>query len=283
MIITHQDSRLWTPRPRKGPRVERVRRCSPLGGFTFGAPHTCRKVASTFNPATLSPTAWWVGGDYLYTEVPEFFAQWDDSSGNGRHLQGSTSSTAPAETTLNSLDIPDFDGTDDQLTNATAISTLLTASGYGGWLVFRANSVDASSSSAITGTPYGNDGVLVDTGGFWGVYLRNNGGTYSVQIYHWDSGANGTEHTISLATWYVLAWRFTGSALRSSLSGGSIQNTSRSNIGTVTGTIRMGTGYSGVQFADVTVAEGATVAGTGMTDTNITTDLPGYVLATYGV
>lgn len=286
MIIAPSTPELWTPRSRRAPRVERARRrrCAPpFGGFSFAAPHTCRKVASTFDPSTLTPSAWWVGGDYLYTEVPEFFAQWDDSSGNSRHLSGSTSSTAPAETTLNSLDIPDFDGTDDQLTNASALSTLLTVSGYGGWCLFRANSVDASSSASITTTPYGNDGVFGDTGGYFGIYLRNNSGTYSVQLYHFASASNGLEFTISLSTWYLLAYYYDGTNLRASLDGGSVQTIALGNLNasSASSTFRMGTGWSAVQFADVTVAECATKAGSGMTDTNIQTDLPGYVLATY--
>ncbi len=287
MIIAPPTPELWTPRSRRAPRVERVRRrrCAPIGGFTFAAPHTCRKVASTFDPSTLTPSARWVGGDYLYTEVPEFFAQWDDSSGNARHLVGSTSSTAPAETTLNSLDIPDFDGSNDQLTNSTALSTLLTTSGYGGWCLLNAQSIDAASSASITTTPYGNDGVFVDSGGYFGIYLRNNGGSYELQLYHFASASNGLAFTISLSTWYLLAYYYDGTNLRASLDGGSISSIALGNLhaSSATSTFRMGTGYSALNFADVLVAENATVAGAGMTDTNIQTDLPGYVLATYGV
>ena len=279
-LITPHRPRIARPSPRD------IRRFAPPPfGFSFGPVGRAFGPSATFDPATLSPTSWLVGGDYLYTEVPEFFAQWDDSSGNSRHFLGSTSSTAPAETTLNALDIADFDGSNDQLTNGTALSTLLTVSGYGGWCLFRANSVDASASASITTTPYGNDGVFVDTGGYFGIYLRNNSGTYSVQLYHFASASNGLEFTISLSTWYLLAYYYDGTDLNASLNGGSVQTIALGNLNasSASSTFRMGTGWSAVMFADVTVAENATVAGTGMTDTNIQTDLPGYVLATYGV
>jgi hypothetical protein len=71
---------------------------------------TFRGAISGFNPASLSPAAW-------YSDTGSNAAQWDDLSGNGRHATQATGVSQPAIVTnaLNGRQVRRFDGSNDFL------------------------------------------------------------------------------------------------------------------------------------------------------------------------
>src|SRR5690606_13622046 len=62
----------------------------------------------------------------------------------------------------------DFDGTNDVLGNATAMSTLLTASGYYYWALFE---LDAITGTLADSSAFSNAAVWSDSGGFLGMHM----------------------------------------------------------------------------------------------------------------
>jgi len=78
-----------------------------------------------WTPADLSPAAWYDAADAAtITASSGAVSEWQDKSGNGNHATQATSTAQPTTgtRTLNGLNVIDFDGTDDQLLDATFAS-----------------------------------------------------------------------------------------------------------------------------------------------------------------
>lgn len=89
------------------------------------APRSRLAILSTvsFTPSDISGlAAWWDASDTAtITESSGAVSQWSDKSGNARHLTQSTGSKKPTTgtRTKNSLNVIDFDGSDDQFIAST--------------------------------------------------------------------------------------------------------------------------------------------------------------------
>lgn len=98
----------------------------PLIGFALSLPSPLRSaVAGEFSPLDLSPTLWLDASDATtITESGGAVSQWDDKSGNGYDLEQLTSTRQPTTgaRTMNSLNVLDFDATDDNLRVAFGVT-----------------------------------------------------------------------------------------------------------------------------------------------------------------
>ncbi|HET7375535.1 MAG TPA: LamG-like jellyroll fold domain-containing protein, partial [Anaerolineae bacterium] len=74
--------------------------------------------------------------------------------------------------------------------------------------------------SANSGSPWLNHGIVTENRDFFGIYVRNDTGTYKLQAYNYDGTIDVAEVTISLNTSYVVCVRHDGVNLYISLDGG---------------------------------------------------------------
>jgi hypothetical protein len=139
----------------------------------------------------------------------------------------------------------DFDGTNDQLTNGTAISTLLSASAWSIWAIVNLDAIDTND----TGSPWLNDAIAIDTGTFWSLSVRSNGGAPRAQAYQWDGAAKVAEAAIGLSTVSLICAKYDGANIsirvRTAATTGAWSSNPAGNITTVTGTLRVGQSVSG--------------------------------------
>jgi len=205
--------------------------------------------AAAYDPAVLSLTGWWRA---------DGASGYDDSSGvwygvasagssSGRNLTEATNFPS-AGTAVNGHTPPDFDGSNDVLANATAISTMLTASAWFGWWLVNIDAIATSS-----GTSYSNDVIMNDSGAYWGIHLSSASGGL-VYAYQWDGAEKAVSAAIGTGAWTLICARYDGTNLRLKVDSGTVQTVAAGNISTTTGTIQCGynvaTAYNG-RMADI--------------------------------
>jgi hypothetical protein len=129
-------------------------------------------------------------------------ARFEDKSGNGRHFSTLVESHRPTRQTgvKNGLDVLRFDGANNTLLSAAALSEFVSGTGSAVFIVAKA--------SAVSGTPF----VLPDTGGLHGFFgISGN----SVTAFSFDGAFPVDEASVSHAAteWTVFAATHNGSTL----------------------------------------------------------------------
>lgn len=188
------------------------------------------KTTATFDPATLLLTGWWRAN---FSASP-----WvGTASAGGSGSRDLTEATNPPSTgaTINSLTPADFDGTNDVLSNATAISTFLSASGWRMWALVNIDAITTNDASA-----FNNDIIMTDTGAFWGIHVRANGGSPLVYAYQWDGAEKKASASISTGAWTLIQARYDGTNIRLKVNNGTVQTAAAGNILTTTGSLQVG-------------------------------------------
>lgn len=144
-----------------------------------------------------------------------------------------------------SRDAFDFDGSDDFLDSATALSNFLANNAYYFAVTFILDSA-ASNNANI----YDNHGILADVGSaFFGLYVKHPSGN-TAQLYNWDGSADVTPATpLSLSTGvvYTIDGRHESGNIYARLSsGGSVGSwgtgVASGNTSTITGNLRLAIG-----------------------------------------
>lgn len=195
--------------------------------------------SAVFDPATLSLTGWWRANST--TQYQNSTGTWTGTASAGgsgsRNLTQATSGQRPADgTALNGHTPPDFDGFDDVEANATAISTLLSASAWRMWTLVNLDAIAANSAAS-----YSNDCLVTDSGAFWGVFVRNNAGTHTVYAYQWDGAEKFASTTATLTgAWVLIQARYDGSNIRLKVNSTSVVTGAAGSISTTTGTLSVG-------------------------------------------
>lgn len=243
-------------------------------GYSFGAARSAKK-AGGFDPATLTLTGWWrADGSTGYQNST---GTWDgvaSAGGSGsRDLTEATNKPADGPA-LNGHTPPDFDGTNNREANATAISTMLSASAWRGWWLVNCDAIATNSA-----TSYLNDCIMDDSGGFWGIFLRANGGSPLVYAYQWDGAEKKAQESISTGGWALIQARYDGTNIRLKVNSGSVQTAAAGNISTTTGTIRCG--YNVTTAFNGRMADIGLLASAG-SDADFD-DIRSYVNARYGL
>jgi hypothetical protein len=197
-------------------------------------------------------TGWWDASQESFNNNDPV-GTFTDRSGNSRHLTQSGS----ARPTFRTGVMPgggsalDFDGSDDYLAG-TNISAFITASTFTVLAIFIAETIDTTGDAS---TVWANDCIYRDQGGYTGMHLRNQSGTYKVQAYNAGVG-EVNEHTISLSTAVIVAMRHGGGNLVSSINGGSETSQSSGNTGDLNSIIEVGrAGFGPNSFFDGKLAE----------------------------
>jgi len=131
-----------------------------------------------------------------------------------------------------------FDGTNDFLTNASALSTWITASSYTAFVVFSATSITTNDASSFNNSP-----LLADSGGNWGQHLKSTGPT--VLAFHWAGSDKHADNTIATATPYAFMHRYDGTDIVGRLGLGTRVSVAATGIGSLAGNLRIGRTWTG--------------------------------------
>lgn len=201
---------------------------------------------AAFNPASL---AWeiWVRGSF--SSDPWTGVASAGGSG-GRNLTEATNDPASG-TAQNGFNPADFDGTNDRLGNATAMTTLLSTSAGTIAGVFKMDSI--ASGTGDPATYYQNPALVTDIGdGFTAVHVSTDGlglGTFN--------GSNFYSLTIAFsdtASYHRFFARWNGTTLELKLDGGSWNTLSRT-VSLSSGGFRLGANYNASAFTSVRMLE----------------------------
>lgn len=182
-----------------------------------------------------------------------------DQTGNGNHWNQITTITQPAISTFGpqSRTCISFDGTDDLLQQANTLPSVLSVSDGLVIVVCQVNSITTDAS----GSPYNNQPVFGDNGGYVGAGLRSTGPNveaFSFNGFSVDKVTTG----FSTGSVHVVMWRHTGGNLYVSVDGGTESSIASGNTSNYTGiAMRLGRSVGG-QFVDIKIAEIVTWNGT---------------------
>lgn len=205
---------------------------SPNSGWTDGI-NPMAGGASNWLPSSESGLRVWYRAGYGYwqdtagttaaTADATAVARWDDQSGNGYNLTQSTSGKRPQLKTniINGNPVLRFDGSDDCITNGTAISAIISASAYSYFALLRPTAAATNNSNT-----YQNTGIFCGTGQYWGLYLKS---VPEVVNYNWDTNDDKIAVGITLSTAFVTHWRHESGNIYISKDGGSESSTASGN------------------------------------------------------
>lgn len=205
-----------------------------------------RRGGASFSPLDLgSALELWLRAQSSDITEATGVSQWSDISGNARHFVQATGSAQPTFQGL--LGRVLFDGTNDVLTNASALSDIITASAYSFFAKVSWVTIGTAAANA-----YDDDCVIADSGGYWGYHADST--TPTAIGYHTDGVVRAASRTIALDTPYVGAWWFEGGTMSHSVDGGAAGTTSASDVFALTGTMQLGQNYATV-YANVAIYE----------------------------
>lgn len=195
------------------------------GGFEAWSPASENLTILTY-PAnyTTSPSGTWAR-----------VASAGTSGNSGRDLtEGTNPPTA-------SSGIPNFDGSNDQLLNATAFSTLATAAAGTLLAIFNADALAAAGTNTVDNTGIISDG----SGGYIAMTVSASG--FGGYIYA-GGHKQPTKTSMSTGTWYLGVTRWNGSEVNHALNNAWATPVAAGNVGSVAGTLRVGRNYLSKYF-----------------------------------
>lgn len=192
---------------------------------------------SAFNPTVVSDCTLWLSANNLALANNDPVATWPNlGSAGGDFTQTGASSTRPTYKTNQKNGFPalNFDGNNDRIIGALAVSSYITVSAYTFFAVVRPLAAGNSG-----GNVYDHPSIFTDSGGWVGLVVDGS----NLSHYHDGPGA-AAEVAFTNNNWYIMEARFDGSAVKLRLNGGTEASTAASNVSNVTGFGRMGVKYN---------------------------------------
>lgn len=225
---------------------------------------------AVLDPATLALTGWW--------RAPYAGSPWtgiaSDGTSGGRTIQNATPPSVG--TALNGYDTADFDGSNDALSSADAVSTFVTTTAFSAYFLFKADSAGGADPGAAT--RYQGRTLASDSAAAGYLHFGHNAGGVYCSIY--DGSYKSAIAACTPTNWTKMAVKFTGGTLSVRANGGSWATASITDIDAVTGLLYLGVGY-GSAYLDGLIAE-ALFAQSAFDDSTFD-GLDAYVLSRYGV
>lgn len=161
-----------------------------------------------------------------------------DASGNRSPLAQGTAGVAPemyGNATPSGRAALDFDERSPWMAAARGWSTMGTTTELMIVAVVRADLIARNSA-----TSYANDALIVDSGTWFGLYLKDNA-TPKVVAYNWDTNEDQIETSFgALGTWHVVTWRHSGGTLGLAVDGGAEVTVASGATADFTGGLRFG-------------------------------------------
>lgn len=175
------------------------------GNYPTGALITAQ-VASAMNaagisPDSLSPSAWFRPEGLISIADGAAISQWNDDSGNARHLTQATGNLQPSLVlgALNGRSAVRFDGSGRRFGSAATMANVLNGSGHGTVFVVFAVDTDAAANDVLFGQSNSNRLLYVDTTGP-NLVARAFDGTQD----------NATKSGAALGAWHIGLWMYDG-------------------------------------------------------------------------
>lgn len=219
-------------------------------------------AAAAFDPATLALSGWWQGDDYA---VGAWTGKASAGASGGRNLTEATNPPAVGAS-WNGHPTVDFDGTNDELRNALAISNFIAAGAFTAWVVFEADAFDTLGLPSSTGC-FLTDGAASN---YWAVAASGVSGVTAVgRNYEFDGGDKIVDTTTVLSTGvrYLLEVRHEAGNIYARINNGSESApVAAGDVGSLAGALFCGRSYNGVFFfngrlGEIAIATGAVAAG----------------------
>lgn len=217
------------------------------------------------DPATLSPTGWYDPSDLStlwqdtaatspVTTDGQSVARINDKSGNGRNLTQASAGGRPIYHTSGGLHWLEFDGSDDALNAAVAVSNFIANSAHEVCVGFRADTIAQNNATNV----FSNMATWGDNGGFVSSYLRNNGnggtaGTAALAgAYNWDGNADKAENAYTVAADAIFSQRHDSGNILGRLNSLTETSAASGNTSNIAGILRLGVqgGSSGITNLD---------------------------------
>lgn len=164
------------------------------------------------SPLLLAPGRRLILDERGLTVTSSVYSAWADQSGAGSNFTASVGQRPEDDTLLNGYAAPHFDGSDDFFTGPTA-STVLSLTGFHGYLVFRPDVHDAAD-----GSFFNEDYVIGDLNGNCGVSIGVSG--IHAGIFTGAATNMTTRDAVSDGTTYLFEWSYDGTTLSSRLAAG---------------------------------------------------------------
>lgn len=95
--------------------------------------------------------------------------------------------------------------------------------------------VKVTGAGADSGSPWANDAILNDTGGYTGLHLSQSGAVVSARAYNYVSSSYEAVQTFDADTWVVITMSHQSGQLRCRVNGGTWASTASGATGDVTG------------------------------------------------
>lgn len=199
-------------------------------------------LASAFeswSPASESLTVLLLPGSYA---KPGSTGTWTRTASAGTSGNSGRDVSEGTNPPTDSSGIPDFDGTNDQLVNGTLAFSTIASAGAGTMLaIFRADTLAAAGTNTVDNTGIISDGA----GGYVAMTVSASGfGGYIYSSGH----KQPTKTAMSTGTWYLGVVRWDGSHVSHALNDAWETPVSAGNVGSLTGTIRVGRNYLSKYF-----------------------------------
>jgi hypothetical protein len=209
----------------------------------------------SWTPSALSPTAWYDASQSSdFTLISGTVSQWNDRSGNARHLTQGTAGSRPAyaSATLNSLNLVTFDGTNDFL-SGTTLNNCITAASHTVMAVFRQRG--ATTTGANT---YDNKAVISDQEAYFGLFVNAPSGTSSTRImgYNWDGSDDNVIQTIGADNaWSIAVFTHGSGSIGMTRNGGTLATASSGSTLDLTFGLDVGRNLFANFFLEMDLAE----------------------------
>ncbi len=237
-----------------------------LGGSGTGT------VASAFTPASLVLTGWWKGS---FTGSPWTPTASAGTSGTNGNLTEATNPPATGSA-LNSITPADFDGTNDQLANATRQDAAISIAAGSIVSLFNA---DTAAVLVNDTTFYTVPALFTDSAsGFLALAFSNLGVT--IGCYN-GSTFNGIHVACATGGWHLGQARWNNTTLEVRVDAGAWTTVARVLSIAAANTIRIGRNYNGTAFFDGRIMETLCWQARG-SDADFE-NIRGYVNNTYGL
>jgi hypothetical protein len=165
----------------------------------------------SFSPGSLAPFLWLDAGDTTtITSTNGFVSQWNDKSGNGRHVSQSTGNKQPSLVTnaRNGLSTINFDGSNDSLTRS--------ASGFptsGNRHLFAAVKYTGNSTLLLQHIAiWGNNNSTLYTS--WGLCFKWTSPSYFSTVHIWGEQNPTSASALATNTWHEVNASYDGTRTR---------------------------------------------------------------------
>lgn len=208
------------------------------------------------------------GGPGVHTGTPgdgDLIDVWDDEGDGIADVALITQTTGPnyrIATPLMKHPCLDFDGSVSVLTARDqadmankASSSFIANNAFTILMAFWAESITTTSSS-----PYNNHMLIGDSGGFWGLHLRDDTGTLKLQGYSFDGSEDFAEVAVTTGATYIAVFQHSGGNLLVSViddtgTESGVASASSGNTTDLTNVMRLSRGFGAASFYNGRIGE----------------------------